>query len=52
MGGKERGRGLPGTWAASLAGATWERELEFWRRLAMSVPNLEMLMLPTVLEKP
>lgn len=28
MGGKERGRGLPGTWAASLAGATWERELE------------------------
>lgn len=52
MGGKERGRGLPGTWATSLAGAMWERELELWRRLAMSVPNLEMLMLPTVLEKP
>lgn len=52
MGGKERGRGLPGTWATSLAGAMWERELELWRRLAMSVPNLEMLMLPTVLERP
>lgn len=52
MGGKERGRGLLGTWATSLAGAMWERELELWRRLAMSVPNLEMLMLPTVLERP
>lgn len=44
MGGKERGRGLLGAWATSIAEAMWEKELEPWRRLAIFVPNPEMLM--------